>query len=235
MFLLLLRRYLYPGCCCVTAASDEGGDCGVLNTSPGQVTDGNLIIGCSARSISGNDLSKFGECRISRHNRSINGMMKFAKDTGLCLTVADIKVGLPNQGRVNFVFMFGIRAHRGDMGARFDPIGHQNRFACGRGGNNDVGIGRRILAITGGGNRNAKFKRCFFGTGFCLGQITCPDGGRGDIAHQCQGLELQSCLYASAVNRGVLGILAREILGRNTTGGGGADIGQVAVIKQDGF
>ena len=104
--------------------------------------------------------------------------MKFAQNPCLCLTVADIKIGLPNQGRVNFVFMFSVRAHRGDMGSGFDPSGHQNRLACGRCGDDDIGMFGGVFAIGGGGYGNAQITRGGLGAFFGLGQITRPNGGR---------------------------------------------------------
>ena len=121
------------------------------------------------------------------------------------------------------------------MGAGFDPIGQKDGFTRGGGGNDDVGILCRRLAIGRCGYGKAKFTGAGGGTNFGLGHIACPDGGRCDAAHQFKRLELQFRLHTGPEDRGMFRVLARQMFGGNATGSGGADIGQITVIEHHGF
>ena len=75
-----------------------------------------------------------------------------------------------------------------------------------------------------------------FAQGACrrlrLGGIARPDARLGDRPHQHQRLELQPGLHAGAEDRGNGGIRPRQMFRRDRAGGGGADIGEIAIVEQ---
>ena len=113
-----------------------------------------------------------------------------------------------------------------------NETGLDQRLGRRRGGDDDVGTGCRVSRIRLGAHHDAQPFAQAGGGRLGLGCVARPDTRFLDRPDKAQGFQLQAGLQTGAEDRGHGRVFARQMLGRDSAGGGRADIGQIAIVEQ---
>ncbi len=152
--------------------------------------------------LTGDDRSEFGELLVRHDCAGRDGMVQFAETAGLREPVRDIESPRARTSRIDLVLVLGIRAHRGDVLAGLEPVGHQDRLFCGRRGDDDIGAADGFARIANRRRPECRASRARSAASFCAlawsrAQIRADLIGRTSVKR----LELQPRLHAGAEDR----------------------------------
>src|SRR5690606_4749328 len=95
----------------------KGRDRRVLRAGPGQVTDGDLVVGVAARKLPGQNLAQFRR-RSLLPKPGLDCTAEFPQLLTLADAIADIEVCFDQRGGIDFVLTGLVGAHGGDVEAR---------------------------------------------------------------------------------------------------------------------